>query len=199
MGRAKQRLPVRVRTLLVVDDDRDVLKAWRRQLCRMLGFEEATTAKRCLIAVSDAASARARTRTRIPDLAVIDLNLAPGDEPGIDLVRWFRAEYPAMRVAIISGGLPEDVRGLYQDERADLVLPKPVDWARVLACVESETPSPELRTARQAARDHRLWVLAACGGNISDAARELGIPRSQLQRELAAPEDSPLDGELEEP
>jgi ActR/RegA family two-component response regulator len=78
---------------------------------------------------------------------------------------------------------------------ADFALPKPVDWARLLAFVEGETPSIELRTARQAARDHRLWVLAACGGNVSEAARQLGIPRSQLQRELATPDDPSLDGE----
>jgi ActR/RegA family two-component response regulator len=36
-------------------------------------------------------------------------------------------------------------------------------------------------------------------GNISEAARVLGIPRSQLQRELAESEEPSLDGEQADP
>ena len=71
-------------------------------------------------------------------------------------------------------------------------LTKPADVDEILSAFARErsgaVPSPRPSRSRRLARvewEHINRVLADCGGNVSRAARVLGIHRRSLQRKLA--------------
>jgi two-component system response regulator RegA len=67
-------------------------------------------------------------------------------------------------------------------------LTKPADADQILAAFEGTQPSSDDTQAPSLARvewEHIQRVLADCGGNVSRAARVLGIHRRSLQRKLA--------------
>jgi propionate catabolism operon transcriptional regulator len=75
--------------------------------------------------------------------------------------------------------------GAISDAQLDLelvtALPELFEEAPVAA------PPPGLRATRQASEQAEVErVVAACGGNLSEAARRLGVGRSTLYRKLAA-------------
>ena len=131
------------------------------------------------------------------ELAVLDLRM-PG-RSGLELLRKLLQIKPDVRVIILSGfgSIPASIDAV----RAGAVnfLSKPADADDILsAFVRGDEPSvPEGAVAFPApslARnewEHIHRVLSDCGGNISEAARRLGIHRRSLQRKLRkrAPED----------
>ncbi|TWU34223.1 response regulator transcription factor [Novipirellula artificiosorum] len=140
-------------------------------------------------------------------LAVLDLRM-PG-KSGLELLRKLLQMEPKTRIILLSGfgSIPTSIDAV----RAGAVnfLSKPADADDILsAFVRGDEPSvPEginIFPAPSLARnewEHIHRVLSECGGNISEAARRLGIHRRSLQRKLRkrAPEDptTPAD-ELEE-
>ena len=143
------------------------------------------------------------------ELAVLDLRM-PG-RSGIELLRKLLQMQPKTRIIMLSGfgSIPASIDAI----RAGAVnfLSKPADADDILgAFVRGEEPTvPEGALAFPApslARnewEHIHRVLSDCGGNISEAARRLGIHRRSLQRKLRkrAPEDpampEPLDDDTE--
>ncbi|MEO1617082.1 MAG: response regulator [Planctomycetota bacterium] len=131
------------------------------------------------------------------DLAVLDLRM-PG-RSGLDLLRRLLQLHPSARIIILSGfgSIPASIDAV----RAGAVnfLAKPADADDILAAFvrgdEPSVPSGEVSfPAPSLARnewEHIHRVLSDCGGNISEAARRLGIHRRSLQRKLRkrAPED----------
>jgi len=131
------------------------------------------------------------------ELAVLDLRM-PG-KSGLKLLRKLLQIKPETRVIILSGfgSIPASIDAV----RAGAVnfLSKPADADDILsAFARGDEPSvPDGATAFPApslARnewEHIHRVLSDCGGNISEAARRLGIHRRSLQRKLRkrAPED----------
>ena len=131
------------------------------------------------------------------ELAVLDLRM-PG-RSGLELLRKLLQIAPKTRIMMLSGfgSIPASIDAV----RAGAVnfLSKPADADDILgAFVRGEEPSvPEGALAFPApslARnewEHIHRVLSDCGGNISEAARRLGIHRRSLQRKLRkrAPED----------
>lgn len=136
-------------------------------------------------------------RQRPTDLAVLDLRM-PG-KSGLELLRKLLQMKPDTRIIILSGfgSIPASIDAV----RAGAVnfLSKPADADDVLsAFMRGDEPSvPEGAVtfpAPSLARnewEHIHRVLSDCGGNISEAARRLGIHRRSLQRKLRkrAPED----------
>lgn len=169
------------RSVLVVDDD-DVL---RPRLARALadrGLEARAAASREEALASVAAWA--------PDLAVVDLRL-PGPS-GLELLRDLLAVHPATRVLMLTGY--SSVSTAVEAMRLGAVgyLPKPADADEILAAferaeapplaaTEGELPAPSLARAEW---EHIDRVLTECGGNVSKAARRLGVHRRTLQRKL---------------
>lgn len=131
------------------------------------------------------------------DLAVLDLRM-PG-KSGLELLRQLLEMKPDTRIILLSGfgSIPASIDAV----RAGAVnfLSKPADADDILsAFLRGEQPAvPTGATAFPApslARnewEHIHRVLSDCGGNISEAARRLGIHRRSLQRKLRkrAPED----------
>lgn len=136
-------------------------------------------------------------RNRPTDLAVLDLRM-PG-KSGLELLRKLLQMKPNTRIIILSGfgSIPASIDAV----RAGAVnfLSKPADADDILsAFMRGDEPTvPDGAVAFPApslARnewEHIHRVLSDCGGNISEAARRLGIHRRSLQRKLRkrAPED----------
>lgn len=130
--------------------------------------------------------------TQFPtDLAVLDLRM-PG-KPGLVLLQELKQINPATQFLILSGfgSIATAIDAIRLG--ATNFLPKPADADDILnafargglevevAEAEEDIPVP---TLAQAEWEHIHRILADCGGNISEAARRLGIHRRSLQRKL---------------
>jgi two-component system response regulator RegA len=134
-----------------------------------------------------------RYRLRPTERAVIDLRM-PG-RSGLTLIPDLIAVRPDVRIVILSGF--GSIATAIEAIRLGAVnfLPKPADADEILRAFEtSDTaesvgeeeseatiPTP---TLAQAEWEHIHRILADCEGNISEAARRLGIHRRSLQRKL---------------
>lgn len=175
-------------SILVVDDTL-ILRERLSQAFQQRGFRVETAA--------NFDEAVAVFTSRPTDLAVLDLRM-PG-RSGLDLLSRLRQLRPQVRVIMLSGfgSIPASIDAI----RAGAVnfLSKPADADDILgAFIRGDAPSmPQSAVefpAPSLARtewEHIHRVLGDCGGNISEAARRLGIHRRSLQRKLRkrAPED----------
>jgi two-component system response regulator RegA len=170
-------------TSILVADDSQLFRERLARAFRDRGFR--------VIAAGDYDEAMSLVRDDVPDLAVVDLRM-PG-RSGLELVRDLIATDGAIRVLVLSGfgSIATAVDAMKLG--AVNFLPKPADVDDILAAFErSDVELPEEATADPAeapslARvewEHIHRVLADCEGNISEAARRLGIHRRSLQRKL---------------
>lgn len=166
------------RTLLVVDDD----APFRLRLVRAFqdrGFDTVGAGS------YDEAVALAQSET--PELALVDLRL-PG-KSGLDLIKALKALDPATAIVVLTGygSIATAVESVKYG--ATSYLTKPVDADQILAAFDAhETATVRVSAAQPLARvewEHIQRVVADCGGNLSQAARVLGIHRRSLQRKLA--------------
>jgi two-component system, response regulator RegA len=169
--------------LLLVDDDR-VLRERLAQALRERGLEVRTAA--------DCDEALARAQERAPGRAVVDLRM-PG-RSGLDLVRELRELHPAIRIVVLTGY--GSIATAVEAIRLGAVhyLQKPADADDVLAALSrgdeavapaSDAAEPTAPSLARAEWEHINRVLADCGGNVSEAARRLGLHRRSLQRKLS--------------
>jgi two-component system, response regulator RegA len=130
-------------------------------------------------------------RAEPPDLAVVDLKM-PGMS-GLECVRELAAIDPSTRILVLTGygSIATAVEAIrlgavnYVQKPADaddLIAAFDRAGAPPLAPTEVEYTAPSLARAEW---EHINRVLADCGGNISEAARRLGLQRRSLQRKLA--------------
>lgn len=119
---------------------------------------------------------------------VADLRM-PG-ESGLQLVRWIAANRPGVRVLVLTGfgSIATAVEAMQLG--AANYLTKPADADQILdALFAPPAPAAEDFPSKVPSLDRVEWehlqrVLQQCGGNISGAARVLGIERRTLQRKL---------------
>jgi two-component system response regulator RegA len=137
------------------------------------------------------AEAMALADGRLFDLAVLDLKM-PGPS-GLSLLRDLKSLDPEIKVVILTGfgSIATAVEAMKAG--ASNFVSKPADADEILAAfsldgiaeeapsAESEVEAPSLARAEW---EHIQRVLADCGGNISEAARRLGLHRRSLQRKL---------------
>jgi two-component system response regulator RegA len=130
-----------------------------------------------------------------PRAAVIDLRM-PGMS-GLDLARELIARHPTMQVVLLTGyGSIATAVEAVRNGAIDY-LQKPLDADQILAASDRDHPSdasgdsPAAQAAVEStpslARveyEHIQRVLTDCEGNISLAARRLGLHRRSLQRKL---------------
>jgi len=165
----------RIRTVLVLDDDERTLTAMARALRH----------SRKVFTASTTHEAQTVARRERPDLIVVDLRI--GQHSGLDVVRQLKAELPSSLFALVSGYLTVDATVAAVRAGADVVLTKPVTGSEIMRRVEdksAESLEAETPTLAQAESEHIARVMADCNGNISEAARRLGLYRSTLQRRL---------------
>jgi two-component system response regulator RegA len=176
-------------TLLLVDDD-EVFRGRMARALRERGYDVRTA--------GSFDEARAMAAEDSPEFALVDLRM-PG-RSGLELVRELRALDATTRVVVLTGY--GSIATAVEAMRLGAVhyLPKPADADDVIAAfskgekVESgangdrdegavrlEHEAPSLARAEW---EHIQRVLADCDGNVSDAARRLGLHRRSLQRKL---------------
>lgn len=125
------------------------------------------------------------------ELAVLDLRM-PG-RSGLELLQRIKTKSPSTEVVMLSGfgSIAAGIDAI----RAGAVnfLSKPADADEILAAFArgegnnvTEASGDEFRapSLARAEWEHIHRVLSDCGGNISEAARRLGIHRRSLQRKL---------------
>ena len=171
---------------LVVDDD----AAFRTRLMKALvtrGYEAQGAGN-----VDEAIDA---AREYKPDAAVVDLRM-PGGRSGLDLVPELVRRHPGVQIVILTGygSIATAVEAVRQG--AINYLSKPADADQILAAFDHEgegngahaVAADAVETTPSLARveyEHIQRILSDCGGNISLAARKLGIHRRSLQRKLS--------------
>jgi two-component system response regulator RegA len=169
--------------LLLVEDD-DVLRARLGRALQERGFDVRSAAS--------AAEAERLVAEEPPELAVLDLRLA--DRNGLDLVAFLKASDPETRIVVLTGygSVATAVEAIRRG--ATHYLTKPADADEIVAAFERDgrrdVTLGDSRTLRPMSLDRVEWehinrVLVECGGNVSEAARVLGIHRRSLQRKLA--------------
>ena len=167
--------------ILVVDDS----FAFRERLARALvdrGYRVTTAA--------DYNQAMQLASTDPPQMAIVDLRM-PGPS-GLELVRDLKRLHAEIQVLVLSGF--GSIATAVDAVRLGALnfLPKPVDADDILAAfqrgdncaLESTVIDHPVPSLARAEWEHIHRVLADCGGNVSDAARRLGIHRRSLQRKL---------------
>ncbi len=164
-------------SMLLVDDD-EVLRERLAQAIRARGYEVRTA--------GSAEEALREAAKDSPEMAVLDLRM-PGIN-GLDLLRELRKHDPSTRVLMLTGygSIATAVQAVR--EGAVGYLPKPADADEIIAALNgAETAKErgvETPSLARAEWEHIQRVLSDCGGNISEAARRLGIHRRSLQRKL---------------
>lgn len=168
-------------SLLLVDDD----EVFRTRMARAFverGYE--------VTSAHDHDSAVAHAKIESPELAVLDLKM-PG-KSGLELVKALLEIDPQTKIVVLTGygSIATAIDAVRLG--ATYYLQKPADADEILAAFargqappldppESDYRAPSLARAEW---EHINRVLSDCGGNISEAARRLGIHRRSLQRKL---------------
>ncbi|RMG96801.1 MAG: response regulator [Deltaproteobacteria bacterium] len=164
-------------TYLVVDDDREFAAALAAALRRR--------GQRAVLAV-DARSAEAEARAHRPDRAIVDLRL--GADDGLAVVETLRRLLPEIAVVVLTGygSIPSAVEAMRLG--AVNYLTKPASADEVIDAFEDTSVSSgphRLPTLEELEWEHIQRVLHETRGNVSEAARRLGMHRRTLQRKLA--------------
>ncbi|MEZ5993375.1 MAG: response regulator [Planctomycetota bacterium] len=160
--------------VLLVDDD----EPFRSRMARAL------TERGCTVIVAqDLTSARHRL-DKTPDAALVDLRM-PG-ESGLEVVREIHLRYPAARIVMLTGygSITTAVEAVKLG--ASQYLTKPAALENVIAALkgEADAPAEETPSLDRIEWEHIQRVLNDCDGNVSEAARRLGMHRRSLQRKL---------------
>jgi two-component system response regulator RegA len=167
--------------IVVADDD----ETFRNRLCRAFrerGCEayEGGTREEILQCTNNVS----------PDLVILDLRM-PGLS-GLDLIQEIKKVDTTITILILTGygSIPTAMQALKLG--ADHYMAKPADAEQILAAYHqlnsdaAERPAPT--TVPSLARvewEHIQRVLSDCDGNISQAAKLLGLHRRSLQRKLS--------------
>ena len=170
---------MRAEKLLLVDDDEIFCGILARALSRR-GLTVSVA--------SDRQTALPTARDIIPDLAVVDLRI--GDDSGLELIPELLSVNQDIRIIVLTGyaSIATAVEAIKLG--AVHYLTKPADADEIMAAItrESGDANVELRDKpvplARVEWEHIHRTLAECDGNISAAARRLGMHRRTLQRKL---------------
>lgn len=165
-------------TLLIVDDDATFRETLGRALTRR-GF--------AVTLAADALEAEACARAIDFEYALVDVRM-PG-ESGIDLVARLRGIDEGTRIVVMTGYGTIATAVLAMKNGAIDYITKPVDAAvceqALFGTRATDSTDAEIPSLDRVEWEYIQRVLTDCGGNVSDAARRLGVHRRSLQRKLA--------------
>ena len=166
------------KSILVVDDD-DILRNRLEKAFQRRGFT--------VFVAEDLSAAVDIGAEHRPHRAVLDLKMP--DHSGLDVLRELLKVSPDTRCVILTGY--GSITNAVEAVKLGAVnyVTKPADADQVLSAFDESgrpSPTPEFPppSLAEAQWEHIQRVLADCGGNISEAARRLDIPRRTLQRKL---------------
>jgi len=167
------------KSVLVVDDD----AIFRSRLCRAFrdrGWDA--------VDAPDGGEALRLAKVNSPDLAVVDLRM-PGIS-GLDVVRELHELDDTTCIIMLTGFGSIATAVIATKLGASHFLTKPADADQILNAyrklVEGDDPgAPDaVPSLARVEWEHIQRVLEDCGGNISQAAKLLGLHRRSLQRKL---------------
>jgi two-component system, response regulator RegA len=166
-------------SLILVDDD--------PAFCEVLGDALARRGLDIFIA-HNAADGLRLAEQHAPGYAVVDLRM-PGPS-GLELVARLRAQDPEMKIVVLTGyaSITTAVEAIKLG--ATYYLTKPTDADEIMAAFHRDDGStraeaaPHLISMDRIEWEHIQRVMVECGGNVSEAARRLGMHRRTLQRKL---------------
>jgi two-component system response regulator RegA len=164
--------------LIVDDDDRlreRLVTAFADRGYRALGAK-------------DHANAIEHAKVEKIDRAVVDLRM-PGAH-GLVVVRDLRALHPNAEIVVLTGygSIATAVEAMQLGARNYLTKPANADQIHAAFDVEADVSGEiafEVPTIAKLEREHIERVLRECDGNVSKAARVLGLHRRTLQYKLA--------------
>lgn len=164
---------------LIVDDDDLYLRTLQRSLHKR-GL--------AVVTAGNFVDALAAAEAHRPQFALIDLKL--GNDSGLGLIEPLRAVREDMRILLVTGyaSIATAVEAIKRG--ADNYLLKPVTAEAILRALADEpetNPAPEgtMVPLSRLEWEHIQQALNETQGNISAAARLLGMHRRSLQRKLA--------------
>jgi two-component system response regulator RegA len=173
------------KTVLIVDDD----PVFRRRLAQALaerGFEVQSASGH-----DEAVAIAAEWK---PRRAVVDLRME--GLSGLHVLRGLRSLVPGIQVVILTGygSIATTVEAMRGGAHGYVAKPADVDDILNAFATPKEAASPPSRPLSLARIEWEVIsrTLVECDGNVSEAARKLGIHRRTLQRKLAKfapPED----------
>lgn len=119
--------------------------------------------------------------------AIVDLRLQ-GDS-GLEAISAILSAHPSCRVVVLTGygSIATAVEAVKRGAANYLTKPVPIErlekalWMDDASDIEPEEPYESLERHEQ---EYLEYVLLQCEGNISEAARRLGLHRQSLQRKL---------------
>ncbi len=168
-------------TNILLVDDEDFFRQRLARAFRKRGYkvQEAADYNQAMACISSSQ----------PQLAVVDLKM-PG-KSGLELIRDGLKAAPKLQIVVLTGYGSIATATEAIKLGAIYYLPKPADVNDILASFAksdgNEISTPAEFKAPSLARaewEHINRVLDDCGGNISAAARRLGLHRRTLQRKL---------------
>ena len=165
-------------SLLVVDDD-DVFRSRLVAALNERGF--------AAVGVATHADALREAENLDPECALVDLRMTTGS--GLDLIPRLRAISENIKIVVLTGygSIATAVEALRRG--AMNYLTKPIDIDSIVRAFTGESGTDIAETAPQSLEqvewEHINRVLMECKGNISLAAKLLGLHRRSLQRKLA--------------
>lgn len=174
--------------MLIVEDDA-TLRARLAAAMQARGFD--------VVEAGTVAEAESRIASDPPEFAVLDLRLSGGY--GLDLIAALKAADANTRIVVLTGygSIATAVDAVRRG--ATQYLTKPADADTILAAFDQDasagvTTADAHKTTAGALKpmsldrvewEHINRVLVDSGGNISEAARLLGLHRRSLQRKLS--------------
>ena len=166
-------------TLLLVDDDPVFSGVLQRALTRR-DFN--------VRVAHNMANALKHAKDCLPQWAVVDLRLK--EESGLTLIPKLLNINPQLRIVVLTGyaSIATAIEAIKLG--AIHYLTKPTDADEIIAAFgndngNTDTPLPNKRIPLQQLEwEHIQKTLIECDGNISAAARQLGLHRRTLQRKL---------------
>jgi len=170
-----------MKTSIILVDDEDCFRQRLAKAFSKRGYEvmEAANYNEALAVIAN----------KQPLLAVVDLKM-PG-ESGLEVIRDGLALAPALQIVVLTGYGSIATATEAIKLGAIYYLPKPADVDDILTAFarsdDNEISPPAEFNAPSLARaewEHINRVLEDCQGNISAAARKLGLHRRTLQRKL---------------
>jgi len=168
------------KSVLLVDDD----ETFRTRLARALGSRGYE-----VLVAADGEEALRIARVESPELAVVDLRMPRMS--GREVVRELHALDATTRIVVLTGY--GSIATALEAVRAGAIdyLTKPADIDEILSALEhgpnkrAPEPDAEVPSLARVEWEHIERVMVSCDGNVTQAAKLLGIHRRSLQRKLA--------------
>ncbi len=165
--------------LLLIDDDLDLRESLRLEFSER-GYDvwEAGSHK-------EVKELTALTAFRF---ALLDLRLYADN--GLDIIPLLLEKHPQCRIVILTGygSIPTAVEAVKRGAVNYLTKPAPIERIEKALWIDpTDTPEiteNDLESLERHEQEYLEYVLLQCQGNISQAARWLGIHRQSLQRKL---------------